>query len=56
MVLDLVAMWYVRRILAGFGMLVLQLLGAVLAVMQVAMSIQFIIRGLRDLNIMPAGG
>ena len=56
MVLDLVAMWYVRRILAGFGMLVLQLLGAVLAVMQVAMSIQFIIRGLRDLHLMPDGG
>ena len=56
MVLDLLAMWYVRRILAGFGMLVLQLLGAVLAVMQVAMSIQFIIRGLRDLHIMPDGG
>jgi len=51
MCLDLAAMWFVRRILAGFTPLVLQVVGAVLAVLQVALSIQFILGGLRSLHV-----
>lgn len=50
MVLDLLAMLFARRILVGLVPLVLQIVGAVLAVLQVALSIQFIIVGLRDLR------
>src|SRR5262249_33583086 len=52
MVLDLLAMWFVRRVLIGIVPLVLQVVGAVLAVMQVALSIQFIILGLRLLDVL----
>jgi multiple antibiotic resistance protein len=50
MVLNLIAMWFARRILVGFAVLILQVLGAVLAVLQVALSVQLILRGLRLLN------
>lgn len=52
MVLDLFAMLYARRILAGFMVIVLQVLGSVLAVLQVAMSVQLILGGLRALGIL----
>jgi multiple antibiotic resistance protein len=47
MVLNLLAMIYARRILAGQGVaVVLQVVGAILAVLQVALAIQFILDGL----------
>lgn len=52
MLLDFVAMSLVRRILVGFAVVVLQLLGAVLAVLQVALSVQFIVDGLQTLGIL----
>ena len=54
MVLDLVAMWFARRILVGYAIIVLQVLAAVLAVMQVALSIQFILAGLQSLGVIAA--
>ena len=52
MVLNLLAMLFVREIMRGPVLLVLQVLGAVLGVLQFALAIQIIIRGLRDLNIL----
>jgi multiple antibiotic resistance protein len=54
MFLDLLAMWFVRRILVGFMAIVLQVLGAVLAVLQVALSVQFMLLGLRLLHLISA--
>jgi multiple antibiotic resistance protein len=51
MVLDLLAMWFARRILVGPVPLVLQVLGAVLAVLQVALSVQFMLIGLKTLHV-----
>jgi len=52
MLLNLVAMLYAREIMRGPVLLVLQVLGSVLGVLQFALAIQIIIRGLRDLNIL----
>jgi len=52
MCLDLLAMWFVRRILTGFTPIVLRVVGAVLAVLQVALSIEFILAGLSSLHLM----
>jgi multiple antibiotic resistance protein len=46
---DLVAMLFARRLLGPITSLVLQLLGSVLAVMQVALSVQLVVSGLRML-------
>jgi small neutral amino acid transporter SnatA (MarC family) len=54
MVLNLLAMLFVREILRGPVLPILQVLGAVLGVLQFALAIQIIIRGLRDLNALPA--
>lgn len=51
MCLDLLAMWFVRRILAGITPIVLQVIGAVLAVLQVALSIEIILAGLSLLHL-----
>lgn len=51
MVLDLLAMLYARRILVGPTIIVLQVLGAVLAVLQVGLSVQLILEGLRLLGV-----
>lgn len=51
MVLNLLAMLFARRILVGPVMLVLQILGAVLGVLQVALSVQFVIGGLQMLGV-----
>jgi multiple antibiotic resistance protein len=51
MVLNLVAMLTARRILIGLAIMVLQVIGAVLAVLQVAMSVQFILTGLQRLGV-----
>ncbi|MGN6452212.1 MAG: MarC family protein [Steroidobacteraceae bacterium] len=52
MLLNLLAMLFVREIMRGPVLLVLQVLGAVLGVLQFALAIQIIIRGLRDLNVL----
>ena len=55
MVLNLVAMWFARQLLVGpvpGGCL--QVLGSVLAVMQVALSVQFILTGLQASGVLPA--
>ena len=54
MALDLLAMWFARRMLVGFTVVVLQVLGAVLAVLQMALSVQFILGGLRALGVLAA--
>jgi multiple antibiotic resistance protein len=51
MCLDLLAMLFARYILRGFMILILEVLGAVLAVLQVALSVQFILLGLRSLGV-----
>jgi multiple antibiotic resistance protein len=48
--LNLIAMWFARQILIGPVVVVLQVLGSVLAVMQLALSVQFILAGLRALG------
>jgi multiple antibiotic resistance protein len=54
MVLDLLAMWFARRILIGPVIIGLQVLGAVLAVMQVALAVELIVTGLKSLGVIPA--
>ena len=54
MLLNLVAMWFARQLLVGPVLVILQVLGSVLAVMQVALSVQFILTGLRALGVLPA--
>jgi multiple antibiotic resistance protein len=51
MVLNLVAMLAARRILVGLAIMILQVVGAVLAVLQVAMSVQFMLAGLQRLGV-----
>ena len=50
MVANLLAMLYARRIMGGVTVLVLQIVGAVLGVLQVALAVQMILRGLHDLG------
>jgi multiple antibiotic resistance protein len=54
MVLNLLAMLHVRSIMRGLTLLALQVLGSVLGVLQVALAVQIIIRGLRGLQVIPA--
>lgn len=56
MVLNLLAMLFARRILVGFTIVVLQVLGAVLGVLQVALAVQFILRGLEILGVIRVEG
>jgi len=51
MVFNLLAMLYARRIMADAMILVLQIFGAVLGVLQVALAVQMILRGLTDLGV-----
>ena len=53
MCLDWLAMLFARFILRGFAIIVLQVIGAVLAVLQVALSVQFVLLGLRSLSVIP---
>jgi multiple antibiotic resistance protein len=53
MCLDLLAMPFARFILRGFTIIILQVLGAVLAVLQVALSVQFMLLGLRSPHVIP---
>jgi multiple antibiotic resistance protein len=52
MVLNLLAMLFARRVMSGVTVVVLQLLGAVLAVLQVALAVQIIIGGLQRLGVL----
>jgi len=54
MVINLVAMWFARRILIGPVIIGLQVIGAVLAVMQVALAIEFMVMGLNALGVISA--
>ena len=51
MVLNLLAMLFARRILVGPVIVVLQVLGAVLGVLQVALAVQFVLTGLQQLGV-----
>ena len=51
MLLNLVAMLFARRILVGATIVILQILGAVLGILQAGLAVQIIVRGLRDLKI-----
>ena len=51
MVLNLLAMLNVRRIMAGMTVVALQILGAVLGVLQVALAVQLILRALEMLGV-----
>jgi small neutral amino acid transporter SnatA (MarC family) len=51
MVLNLLGMLYARKLLHGVMVFVLQVLGAVLGVMQVALAVEFVIRGLERLGV-----
>jgi len=51
MVVNLLAMLYARWIVGGVIALALVIVGAVLGVLQVALAVQMILRGLRDLGV-----
>jgi multiple antibiotic resistance protein len=51
MLLNLMAMLFARRILVGATIVVLQILGSVLGILQAGLAVQIILRGLRDLKI-----
>ncbi len=51
MVLNLLAMVYARRIMGGVTVMILQIVGAVLGVLQVALAIEMILVALRQMNI-----
>ena len=52
MLVDLIGMWFARRILVGFTIVLLQVLGAVLAVLQVGLAVQIILEALRSLGVL----
>lgn len=51
MLLNLVAMLLARKILVGATIVILQILGAVLGILQAGLAVQIILRGLRELKI-----
>jgi multiple antibiotic resistance protein len=54
MALNLLAMLFARRIMgSGVTVIVLQVLGAVLGVLQVALAVEMILRGLHGLGVLP---
>ena len=52
MVLNLLAMLFIREVLRGPMLLILQVAGAVLGVLQVGLAVQIIIHALRDLHVL----
>jgi len=54
MLLNLLTMLFARKILVGATIVVLQILGAVLGILQCGLAVQIILRGLRDLKIISA--
>lgn len=55
MVLNLLAMLYARRMLGGAAAIVLEILGAVLGVLQVALAVNIVLIALRELGGLHAG-
>lgn len=55
MILNLLAMLYARRIVVGFTIIVLQILGAILGVLQAGLAIEFIVFGLRGFGALGPG-
>jgi multiple antibiotic resistance protein len=53
MLLNLLAMLFARKILVGATMIVLQIVGAVLGVLQLGLAVEFIVRGLQMLGALP---
>jgi multiple antibiotic resistance protein len=51
MLLNLLTMLFARKIMVGATIVVLQILGAVLGILQCGLAVQIILRGLRDLKI-----
>ena len=51
MVLNLLGMVYARQIMGGLTVMILQIFGAVLGVLQVALAIEMILRALQQMNI-----
>jgi len=51
MLLNLISMMFARKILVGATIVVLQILGAVLGILQAGLAVQIILRGLRELQI-----
>jgi multiple antibiotic resistance protein len=49
---NLLAMLYGRRIMGGITLLALQIVGAVLGVLQIAFAVQLILRGLHELGVL----
>jgi len=54
MLLNLLAMLFARDLVREPVLLILQVLGAVLGVLQVGLAVQIIIRALRELQVLPA--
>jgi multiple antibiotic resistance protein len=53
MALNLLAMLYARQIMRGIVLLILQVVGSVLGVLQVGLAVQIVIRALRELHALP---
>jgi small neutral amino acid transporter SnatA (MarC family) len=51
MLLNLISMLFARKLLVGATIVVLQILGAVLGILQAGLAVQIILRGFRDLKI-----
>jgi multiple antibiotic resistance protein len=52
MVLNLLAMLYARRMMGGATAMILQVLGAVLGVLQVALAVEMLLRALYQLGVL----
>ncbi|HUP10042.1 MAG TPA: hypothetical protein VMU47_23020, partial [Caldimonas sp.] len=52
MVLNLLTMLFARKIMVGATIVVLQILGGVLGILQAGLAVQIILRGLRELKIL----
>jgi multiple antibiotic resistance protein len=52
MALDLLAMLFARRIMQGITLMVLQVLGAVLGVLQVALALEMIVQGIQQSGLL----
>jgi len=55
MVMNLLAMLYARQILGLIGGATLQIVGAVLGILQIALSVQIILFALSRLGVIPPG-
>ena len=51
MALNLLSMLFARRVMGGVAVMVLRIFGAVLGVLQVAVALEFILRGLRGIGV-----